>query len=244
THHLIVDHTSLELLVDEILLHLQDRSTSLPPALPFRDFVAQARLGTSEETHRRFFTEQLGDVLAPTTPFGLSEVRGDGAEIEEASLALPAALCTALRVQARRLDASAASLFHLAYALVLAQASNQDDVVFGTALFGRLQGGNGADRVMGMFLNTLPIRLQRDGRNVVEAVRQTQQQLAQLLQHEHATLALAQRCSGIQAPTPLFTALLNYRHVGGHAALATDDPAEDPWHGIALLEARERNNYP
>ncbi|WP_152249801.1 non-ribosomal peptide synthetase [Xanthomonas maliensis] len=237
THHLIVDHTSLELLVAEVHCLLEDPASPLPAPLPFRDFVAQARRAGSEAEQRAFFSQELGDLLAPTAPFGLTDIRGNGADIEQLQSRLPTTLCTALRLQARRLDTSAASLFHLAYALMLAQASNQDDVVFGTALFGRLQGGNGADRVMGMFLNTLPIRLQRDGRSVVEATRQTQQQLAQLLQHEHATLALAQRCSGIEAPTPLFTALLNYRHAGRPAA-------STPWQGIQLLESQERTNYP
>ncbi|WP_161795304.1 non-ribosomal peptide synthetase, partial [Xanthomonas sp. GPE 39] len=243
SHHLIVDHTTLELLVAEVQAHLHGQQAQLPAPLPFRNFVAQARLGVSEAEHRAFFTQQLGDLETPTAPFGLWQVHGNGTDIVQAHIALPPALCNSLRTRARRLDISPASVFHLACALVLAQASGQDDVVFGTTLFGRMQGGHGADRVLGMFLNTLPIRLRRDGRSVTEALRQTQQQLAQLLHHEHAPLALAQRCSGIVPPAPLFTALLNYRHAGGSAIQMHSEsaPQASDLHAVLL---QERTNYP
>ncbi|UXA57321.1 non-ribosomal peptide synthase/polyketide synthase [Xanthomonas prunicola] len=245
THHLVIDHTTLELLVEEIQFYLGDRAEQLPIALPFRDFVAQARLGASHDQHRAFFTRQLGDLDTPTTPFGLRDVHGTGADIEQAVLPLSAALCAAARLQTRRLDVSPASLFHLAYALVLAQASGQDDVVFGTTLFGRMHAGAGADRALGMFLNTLPIRLQRDRSTVADAVRHTQARLAELLHHEHASLALAQRCSGIAPPAPLFTALFNYRHTGGGSVQTPSiETPHDEWRGVEMVEAQERTNYP
>ena len=80
----------------------------------------------------------------------------------------------------------------------------------------------GADRVLGLFINTLPVRIRRGRATGAEAsVRQTHALLAELLRHEHASLALAQRCSGVPAPAPLFTALLNYRHSAGAARRAT-----------------------
>ncbi|WP_033008254.1 condensation domain-containing protein, partial [Xanthomonas oryzae] len=243
THHLVIDHTTLELLVAEVHVHLQGSQDQLPAPLPFRNFVAQAKLGVSDDEHRAFFTRQLGDLDTAAAPFGLQDAQSNEASIEQANRRLPVALCRALRLRARRLDVSPASVFHLACALVLAQASGQDDVIFGTALFGRMHAGNGADRVLGMFLNTLPIRLRRDGRGVADAVRQTQQQLAQLLHHEHAPLALAQRCSGIAAPTPLFTSLFNYRYAGGGAVQA---PVETDRQGLELqaVVLQERTHYP
>jgi non-ribosomal peptide synthetase component F len=69
--------------------------------------------------------------------------------------------------------------------------------VFGTVLFGRLHGGEGVTQGVGLFINTLPLRLTIGGHTVREALRSTHERLGQLLRHEHASLALAQRCSAL-----------------------------------------------
>ena len=215
THHLTGDHESLEVLQEEISAHLRGRESELPAPLPFRNYVAQARLGVSREEHERFFRGMLGDVEEPTAPYGLLDVWGEGHGIGEAWLPVAGDLGARLRRRARALGVSAASLCHLAWAQVLARLSGRQDVVFGTLLFGRMQGGEGADRVMGPFINTLPVRIGVGEEGVEAAVRRTHALLADLLRHEHASLALAQRCSGVAAPAPLFTSLLNYRYGGG-----------------------------
>ena len=113
-------------------------------------------------------------------------------------------------------------------------------MVFGTVLFGRMQGGEGAERVLGMFINTLPVRLRIGDEGAAASVHQTHALLAEILRHEHAPLALAQRCSAVQAPAPLFSALLNYRHSQTEAS-ADSAPV---WQGIELLSGEERTNYP
>src|ERR1700730_9252156 len=131
----------------------------------------------------------LGDIDEPTAPFGLMDVQGDGSGIEEAYLPLDTDLARRLRASARRLGVSVASICHLALAQVLAKTSGRKDVVFGTVLFGRMQGGEGSDRVMGLFINTLPIRIAVGEQGVEASVRQTHTLLAALMRHEHASLA-------------------------------------------------------
>src|SRR5262249_16258727 len=188
-----------------------------PAPLPFRNYVAQARLGVSREEHERFFRDLLGDVDEPTAPYGLLDVQGEGRGIQEAWLPVAGHLGARLRHRARTLGGAAGSLCHLGWALALARLSGRAGVVFGTVLFGRMQGGEGADRVMGPFINTLPVRVGVGEAEVEAAVRRTHALLADLLRHEHASLALAQRCSGVAAPAPPVPSLLNYRYSGGTA---------------------------
>ncbi|HAT2917895.1 TPA: amino acid adenylation domain-containing protein [Serratia marcescens] len=235
-HHLIGDHSTLAVMQEEINLILAGRGDELAKAPPFRNAVAQARLGVSKAEHERFFRTMLADIDEPSLPFGLSDVHGEGRDISTAHLALPPALNQQLRRQARRLGVSLASLCHLAWAQVLARATGRDEVVFGTVLLGRMQAGDGAERALGLFINTLPLRLDVNEVGAESAVLQAHIRLSGLLAHEHAPLALAQRCSGVAAGTPLFSALLNYRHNSGEdTALPT---------GVTLLDSQERTNYP
>ena len=74
-----------------------------------------------------------------------------------------------------------------------------------------------------------------------ESIRQTHQTLAGLMRHEHASLALAQRCSALPAQVPLFTALLNYRHI---VRAQMDEVHEQSWQGIEYLQEGGPTNYP
>ena len=239
-HHLISDHTTLERIVHEIGLLQQGRRAELPPVVPFRNFVAQAVLGADEAAHEVFFTDMLGDIEETTAPFGILDVMGDGSTVEEIHHPLPAVLSARIRQVARAQGVSAASVFHLAWALVLSAASGQSGPVFGTVLFGRMGGVEGADQAMGMFINTLPVRIDVGRVSAREALKATHARLTALLRHEHASLSQAQRCSRVPAGAPLFTAMLNYRYI------AKADPAEDArvWVGMSVLGGEERTNYP
>jgi amino acid adenylation domain-containing protein len=242
-HHLTLDHSSMDTVVQEVQAMHAGLGALLPPSVPFRNLVWQARNGVSRDEHETFFRSMLADVDTPTTPWGLDQVTGADDGVQEALLPLPAALCLALRQQARAAGVSVASLMHLAWALVLARGSNSgsDDVVFGTVLFGRMQAGAGADRALGMLINTLPLRVDTGkGLDVLGALQATHQRLLQLMRHEHAPLTLAQRCSGVAAPAPLFTALFNFRHDSAPVPMPT--PASDM--GMALVYAQERTGYP
>ncbi|WP_141251193.1 AMP-binding protein, partial [Pseudomonas syringae] len=234
-HHMISDHVTLELILEEIRLLMRGQSADLLPPQPYREFVAQT-LASPSSAHEAYFTRRLADVDSPTAPFELLEVQGDGNDVEESELALSSDLCARIRTQARERGMSPAVLFHVAWAQVLARCTGRDDVVFGTAVTGRLQGTLGAERAMGMFMNTLPVSVQLATQSVQELVMATHRDLSELLSHEQASLALAQRCSSVATGVPLFSSLLNYRH--------QNEDSQLQWPGLRLLDSAERTNYP
>ena len=81
--------------------------------------------------------------------------------------------------------------------------------------------------------------VQQSGEGAEAGVRRTHALLADLLRHEHASLVLAQRCSAVPAPAPLFSALLNYRHTPAQMS-----ETSHVWQGIQGIRGQERTNYP
>ncbi|WVV46953.1 AMP-binding protein [Pseudomonas sp. NA13] len=241
-HHMISDHVSLGIVLEEIQQLMQGQGAHLPTPMPYREFVAQV-LATPPQAHETYFTRRLASVDEPTAPYGVLDVQGDGAQVVETSVRLDRDLNLRIRTQARLAGVTPAVLFHIAWAQVLGRCTGRDDVVFGSVVAGRLQGSLGADRALGVFINTLPVRVQLAGFGVRALVDETYRDLSELLAHEQASLALAQRCSGVGAGLPLFTTLLNYRHQTDGGSLANDDQVLT-WDGVRFLSNEARTNYP
>ena len=236
-HHLAMDHTSMEAVLREAGAILQGRAAELPPPVPFREHIWRVGANADAQAQRAFFARMLGDIDQPTMPFGLNQSSDDLVRFDECARLLPAGLSAQLRRRARELGVSATALLHLGWAMVLARATGQERVVFGTVLFGRMNAGEGGDRALGLFINTLPIRIEVGDDGIAEAIRRTHQALGELLPHEHAPLALAQRCSALPASTPLFTSLFNYTYSFASAE-AEAGLRMEPSAGA------ERTNYP
>ncbi|MBW8846503.1 MAG: amino acid adenylation domain-containing protein [Burkholderiales bacterium] len=238
-HHLIEDASSLRLIFAELRASMAGRLEQIGPVpVPYRDFVAHTLHQVRTNDAEGFFRRRLAEVSEPTIPFRLANVHGDGRTIRDLRRSLPAALDASIRRQAQRLRISPASLFHAAWSLVVAGASGRDDVVFGTVLSGRLQGVPGVERMLGNFINTLPLRVVLKDRSALQLVLDTDAALKELIEYEQSSLIMAQRCSGLGSDVPLFTSMINVRHFEG----GEGEPLQES--GVRVLGSVDRTNYP
>ncbi len=237
-HHLVSDNVSQRIVLSEIMACMEGRAV-LPPTVPYREFVARSLADARGEKAAAFFRGKLADFDEPSLMFGLEQMHGDGLQVREAGLPVEPALAARLHHEARRLGVAPAVLFHAAWALVVARCSARSDVVFGSVLSGRMREAQDGHRMVGTFINTLPLRLKPEGLSAEAFVQQVQCELAELLAHEQAPLKLAQRCSGVPGSAPLFNAIFNYRHstLEGRGTVALGQ-------GLTLLHSAERTNYP
>ncbi|QSX79618.1 amino acid adenylation domain-containing protein [Lysobacter solisilvae] len=243
SHHMVCDHVAMDLILSEIQLLLEGQGDLLPEPVPYRNFIAQAHAVPDAE-HEAYFRQQLADIDEPTAPFGVL-AQEHGTSHEESRIQFSDTLAQQIRDAARQHGVSTAVLFHVGWAQVLAQCSGRDDVVFGTVLSGRMQSSDAADKIVGMFINSLPIRMPLAGMTVTDAVREAYARLGELLAHEQAPLALAQRCSGVPAGLPLFTALLNYRFNNEPGQTSDAAATQAAWQGVRVLSrGRTHGSYP
>ena len=236
-HHIIIDHVTSDIMLQEMAAEEGKELSRQPKPMPYRNFVAYSHAQLAQLDAENFFRDRLGDVDEPTVPFGLTNVYGDGRRIVQAEAQVDEGLARRIRNAARQLGMSPAAVFYVALGLVLAQCSRRDDIVFGSVMSGRMGGVAGMDRMMGMFINTLPIRLKLKGVGVAKAVRAARDALVDLIRYEQTPLAMAQHCSGVVSGLPLFSAVLNYRHSkpNDRSALLT---------GVEIIDGQERTNYP
>lgn len=237
-HHLISDHVTEELMACEVVLRLEGRTSSISPSGSYKRHVAQALAYARSTASEAFFRSKFQSLSEITLPFGLRDAVCQPDEILiEVEEDVDPSLAMRIRAQARRLSISSATVFHAAWAIVVAHASGREDVVFGTLLLGRLLGKGEAAASMGMYINTLPLRIRVCDNTARQLIEQTHRELADLLTYEQASLATVQRCSGLQGNASLFSTLFNYRHSSAGAIWDTAT-------GLKMLSYQERTTYP
>src|SRR5262249_61187231 len=94
--------------------YLLGREDESARPMPFRNLVAEARLGVSQQEHEEFFRKLLGSVEEPTIAYGKQEVYGEGRGIREGWQLVEENQGERIREQGRRLGVSAASLWQCA----------------------------------------------------------------------------------------------------------------------------------
>ncbi|GHF71769.1 amino acid adenylation domain-containing protein/non-ribosomal peptide synthase protein (TIGR01720 family) [Amycolatopsis bartoniae] len=185
-HHLLWDGWSAPILIRELLALY--RGEPLPAVRPFRDHLAWLSKQDTAAAERAW-AEALADLDGPTLVGApargfprRSEFRVPGAPLEEA---------------ARRHGVTVNAVVQGAWALTLSTLTGRDDLVFGATVSGRSADVPGAESMVGMFINTVPVRVRLSPRETLaQLFARLQAEQARLLEHQHLGLADIQRASG------------------------------------------------
>ncbi len=239
-HHLILDHVAQELLISDLLQMIRNDNEALEKYTPYRYFIAQVIRQQDQLDFRKYFNEKLGDIDETTFPFGLTDVYVDRNRILEEDRLLSVDLTSKIRTFSKVHMVSPAVIFHAAYAMLLGLCSGKKDVIFGTVLSGRLSGAHSSQKIMGMAINTLPIRICLCDLGRIEYLERVKDEIESLLPFEQTPLSQIQEAVGLSGGSPLFVALLNYRHSSNPDSRDATGVGDD----IEVLDSHERTNFP
>ena len=191
-HHIILDGWSIRQLLDEVLA-LYRRSTgnaggALPPARPYGDYIGWLKK-RERAASLRFWQDRLEGSPGATRLLA-AESNGD---FERQRWEFPQPLYQAV------LDYGVASGFTLntllqgALALLIARQIDSHDLIFGTTTAGRPATLDGATTMIGLFINTLPVRVRiEDGQSLGAWLANLQSAHAATGEHDHVPLAAIQ----------------------------------------------------
>ncbi|MET7415030.1 amino acid adenylation domain-containing protein [Streptomyces rubiginosohelvolus] len=233
-HHLVLDGWSLPLLVRELLHAYADIELPAPPAYPLHRawLDAQDEPGAAEAWRAALEGVTEPTRLVPDDP-------GEQELPDEHTVVLDTELTGRLTAFARERELTLGTLTQTVWGLVLSAHTGRRDVVFGTVVSGRPAEVPGVTDMIGLFVNTVPVRITvRPDETLAALAARVQDEFAALLPHHHLGLAAIQRAAGHGVLFDTLTALENYP-ADGLAALA-----EATGLGLREIRGRDATHYP
>ncbi|MBO4259411.1 condensation domain-containing protein, partial [Streptomyces griseorubiginosus] len=195
-HHLLLDGWSLPVLMGD-LFALYDASgddSALPRVRPYRDYLKWLE-EQDRDAARTAWRDTFADLVEPT----LVAPDADRAAVAGAEVraALSQEDTSALTEMARGHGVTLNTMVQTAWAIALGKHLGREDIVFGTTVSGRPPELDGVERMVGLFINTLPSRIRlRAAEPLADLVARVQHEQAALTPHQHLGLAEIQRVAG------------------------------------------------
>ncbi|WP_143145128.1 condensation domain-containing protein, partial [Streptomyces humi] len=214
-HHMLLDGWSDPIVVGELLESYHAFREGGEPRLaarrPFRDFVAWVT-GQDMNAARAYWRERLAGVRGTTT-LGIERPTGDRGPGECRVPLSPEAATTGVAEFARRHRLTLNTVVQAAWAVVMAHYSGNDDVVFGVTSSGRDGRLDGMDAMVGMLLNTTPVRITLDREQpVTDWLTRLQDEQVRARQFEHTPLVEIAAASELPPGEQLFQSLFVFEN--------------------------------
>jgi amino acid adenylation domain-containing protein len=246
-HHILLDGWSLPLILKEVFAYYEafrlGQDLHLERPRPYRDYIAWLQQQDPVEAES-FWRKTLSGFTAPT-PLMVdrpAEAVADQKErYEEVEIQLPRETTATLQSLAQQHHLTLNTLVQGAWAILLSRYSGENDVLFGATVSGRPAEITGVEAMIGLFINTLPVRARvRSDMPVVDWLTQFQDQVSQTREYEYSSLTEVHGWSDLPRGLPLFESILVFENYPVDTSLRE---------GIGSLEIEdvrsiERTNYP
>jgi amino acid adenylation domain-containing protein len=240
-HHLLTDGWSTHLVFYEAINRYESMVTGVSynpdAAPPFRNFVDWL-IKQDNEQAERYWRKQLGDFSTPTPFYVDKPVKQEAIKHGESTLSLDAETTIALRNIARQHRLTLNTIIQGAWSLLLSRYSGEVDVVFGVTVSNRPADLRAVDRMVGMFINTLPMRARiNEDAQLAVWLQELQDQQLDMRQYEYSSLAKVQRWSGVEPGQQLFDSIVVFENYPIDTAVERSITIKD-------MHYREQSNYP
>lgn len=236
-HHLIADGWSAQVLLGEFLSLYGAVSAELPSPVPYRDFIAWLAK-QDQSSAERFWRERLTGFETPHKLESPDGPEPPGIGYGEASFELDEATTASLRAMATAERVTLNTAMLGAWSLLLGRWTREPDVVFGVTTSGRPPDLPGAERAVGLFINTLPVRVGVPAEaRLGDWLRGIQKAQTEQRDYEQTSLAAVQRWSDAPAGDALFESIFVFENY---------PPASRRMGSLEIRDMRffEQSNYP
>lgn len=207
-HHIVIDGWSLPVFIGELLTLYRSGGDSavLPAPRLYRDYIgwlAHRDAAADEQVWRRHLDGLPGPTLLSPALGGRA-----GGVPTRTQIVLPEAETERLVAAARRRGLTVNTVMQMAWALIVSRLTGRDDIVFGVTVSGRPPELTGVETMVGLFINTIPMRVQLDPKQTVaQHCSILQRDAAELRDHSYLTHATLRTLAGVGE---MFDSLLVY----------------------------------
>nr|MDQ2971247.1 condensation domain-containing protein [Acidobacteriota bacterium] len=238
--HLLLDRWSRLLILKEMIAEYAGRGEpdALPSPRPYGEYIAwlqEQDRGRAEAFWRR-------TLAGFTTPTPLAAGKAPSGVFEDATLRLSAQETESLQSFARRHRLTLNTLVQGAWAVLASRYGGEDDVLFGATVSGRPPSLPGVESMVGLFINTLPVRVRLPAQHrVLPWLESLQAQLLELREYEHSSLLDIQGWSKVPRGVPLFQSLVIFENIAGDSRVLE---GSDPLEVLRVRSVGGGTNYP
>ena len=243
-HHILMDGWCLPIIFKDVLsfyeAQLQNVKTQLPTPRPYSDYIAWLNSQDKEAAIEFWQTTLQGFTAATPLVVDKTVSQSTNGDYDEIACVLSADKSQKLGIIAQKYRLTLSTIVQAAWALLLSRYSGESDVVFGVTVSGRPP-ISGVENMVGLFINTLPLRVQVPREEqLISWLEVIQQSMVELQQYSYTPLVDIQGNSQVNGGISLFESIVVFENYPVDSSLLNQEYSLQ----LSNIETVEQTNYP